>query len=120
MGARLHRNIVLGAALIFAASVVLLLSDVGQRTRDSGAGATAKRWKVYLIQYNNVEDVQESEEGVLEGLHGSGLVEGSDYEVKVVNAQGDMATVSALVDTPDRSERRYHRRWPATTRCCPG
>ncbi len=96
MGAQLHRKLLLGTVLILAASAVLLLSDMGRRARPSGS--LGKRWKVYLIQYNNVVDVQESEEGVLEGLRDSGLVEGRDYEAKVVNAQGDMATVSALVD----------------------
>jgi putative tryptophan/tyrosine transport system substrate-binding protein len=32
------------------------------------------------------------------GLRESGLVEGRDYETKAANAQGDMATVSALLD----------------------
>ncbi|HWR15419.1 MAG TPA: ABC transporter substrate-binding protein [Terriglobales bacterium] len=96
MAAKLHRNLLLGTVLILAASTVLLLSDMGQRTRtSSGPG---KRWKIFLIQYNNVVDVQESEDGVLEGLRNSGLTEGRDYEARVVNAQGDMATVSALVD----------------------
>lgn len=96
MGATPHRKLLLGTVLILSASAALLLSDMGQRTRQSGD--LGKRWMVYLIQYNNVVDVQESEEGVLEGLRNSGLVEGRDYETKVVNAQGDMATVSALVD----------------------
>ncbi len=91
-----HRKLLLGTVLIVVTSAVLLLSDLGRRTPHSSG--VAKRWKVYLIQYNNVVDVQESEEGVLEGLRSSGLVEGRDYDAKVVNAQGDMAMVSALVD----------------------
>jgi putative ABC transport system substrate-binding protein len=43
-------------------------------------------------------DVEESEEGVLAGLREAGLEEGRDYSMTVRNAQGDMATVSALVD----------------------
>ncbi len=96
MAANLQRKLLGGTILILAASAVLLLSDVSQRTRN--VGSLNKRWKVYLIQYNNVVDVQEAEEGVLDGLRNSGLVEGRDYEARVFNAQGDMATVSALVD----------------------
>lgn len=101
MRKRLFTKLLFGVALLMAASAVLLLSDVNQRAvvTTRSQPRVAKRWKVYLIQYNNVVDVQESEEGVLEGLHNSDLVERRDYETKVVNAQGDMATVSALVDS---------------------
>jgi ABC-type uncharacterized transport system substrate-binding protein len=43
-------------------------------------------------------DVEESQEGVLAGFKEAGLVEGRDYITTVRNAQGDMATVSALID----------------------
>ena len=55
-------------------------------------------WKIYFVQYNDVIDVKEAERGVLEGFRESGLVNGRDYEIKILNAQGDMATVSALID----------------------
>ncbi len=98
MRGRALSKLLLGAILLAAASGALLLSDFARNTQSSGS-RVAKRWKVYLIQYNNVVDVQESEDGVLAGLRASGLVEGRDYETRVVNAQGDMATVSALVDS---------------------
>lgn len=58
----------------------------------------AKKWRLSLVQLNNVLDVEEAQEGVLEGLKEAGLVEARDYEYKVRNAQGDMATVSGLID----------------------
>jgi ABC-type uncharacterized transport system substrate-binding protein len=63
-----------------------------------GSAALSKTWRVSLIQYNQVQDVEESEEGVMAGFRESGLVEGRDYTLSRRNAQGDMATVSALVD----------------------
>ena len=51
-----------------------------------------------LIQYNQVQDVEEAEAGVMAGFRESGLVEGRDYVITVRNAQGDMATVSTLID----------------------
>lgn len=66
--------------------------------RDGASRPLAKKWKLHLIQLNNVLDVEESQQGVFEGLKQSGLVEGRDYETKVRNAQGDMATVNGLVD----------------------
>ena len=61
-------------------------------------GALARTWRVDLIQFNQVQDVEEAEAGVLAGLRESGLVEGRDYVTTVRNAQGDMATVSTLID----------------------
>lgn len=57
-----------------------------------------KTWKLQLIEFNNVVDVEESEEGILAGLKEAQLVEGRDYTLKTRNAQGDMATVSSLAD----------------------
>jgi ABC-type uncharacterized transport system substrate-binding protein len=59
----------------------------------------AKKWKVSIVEYNNIPDVEEAEEGILTGLRDSGLREGRDYHVTIRNAQGDMATVSTLVDS---------------------
>ena len=40
----------------------------------------------------------EAEQGVLEGLRDAGLVDGRDFDKTIRNAQGDMATVSGLID----------------------
>ncbi len=58
----------------------------------------SKQWRLHLIQLNDTLDVEEAEQGVLKGLADAGLVEGRDYETTVRNAQGDMATVSGLID----------------------
>jgi len=58
----------------------------------------AKKWRLDFIELNAVVDVEEAEAGVLEGLQEAGLVRGRDFEVRIRNAQGDMATVSSLVD----------------------
>jgi ABC-type uncharacterized transport system substrate-binding protein len=94
------RRVALGIAIVAAASVILLLSDLQHRERAARAALTKKHtWKIYFIQYNDVIDVKDAENGVLDGLRESGLEDGRDFEVKILNAQGDMATVSALIDT---------------------
>lgn len=94
------RRIALGIAVVAAASLILLLSDLQHRERAARKALAKKHvWKIYFVQYNDVIDVKEAESGVLEGLRESGLENGSDYEVQILNAQGDMATVSALIDT---------------------
>jgi ABC-type uncharacterized transport system substrate-binding protein len=96
------RRIALGIAVVAAASMVLLLSDLQHRERAARKALATKRvWKIFFIQYNDVIDVKDAESGVLEGLRESGLENGRDYEVKILNAQGDMATVSAVTDGAD-------------------
>jgi ABC-type uncharacterized transport system substrate-binding protein len=94
------RRIALGIAVVAVASAILLLSDLQHRERAAARNALAKkhRWTIYFIQYNDVIDVKDAQRGVLDGLRESGLEDGRDYEVKILNAQGDMATVSALID----------------------
>lgn len=60
--------------------------------------APSKKWKLRLVELNNVDDVKETEQGIRAGLRESGLVEKRDYEVTTGNAQGDMATVNGLID----------------------
>ena len=50
------------------------------------------------MQLNQTLEVEDAERGVRQGLEDAGLVEGRDYEARVRNAQGDMATVSTLID----------------------
>lgn len=95
------RRIALGVAVVAVASVILLLSDLQHRERAAARNALQKKhtWKIYFVQYNDVIDVKDAESGVLDGLRESGLENGRDFEVKILNAQGDMATVSALIDS---------------------
>ena len=57
-----------------------------------------RRWKIDLLQYVEVQDSEEAERGIVAGFREARLVEGRDFELRVRNAQGDMPTLSALVD----------------------
>ena len=112
------RRLSLGLFLIAAASAVLLLSDWNQRQGavqnglqgsaiEAATPANAdpdaplplsKTWRLQLIELNNVLDVEEAEQGVLDGLEEARLVRDRDYTINIRNAQGDMATVNSLVD----------------------
>ena len=92
------RRIALGLAVVVAASAILLLSDLQHRERRERARAASHKWKLYFVQYIDTIDVKDAQDGVMAGLTESGLQEGRDFEVKILNAQGDMATVSALID----------------------
>jgi ABC-type uncharacterized transport system substrate-binding protein len=64
----------------------------------AAAAPLAKTWKVDILEYVNVADSEDAERGMRAGLQASGLVEGRDYVIRLRNAQGDMPTLSALVD----------------------
>jgi len=80
------------------AGATIVVDATGTHERAVPAAALTRTWRVDLIQYNQVQDVEEAEAGVMAGFRESGLVEGRDFVLTVRNAQGDMATVSALVD----------------------
>ena len=92
-------------AILRRATTVVDATGVHQRAGAS-AGAVAgealralgRRWKIDFIQYASTVETEEADHGVREGLTEAGLVEGRDYEIRVRNAQGDMATVSAMID----------------------
>jgi ABC-type uncharacterized transport system substrate-binding protein len=88
-----------------AANVVVDGSGIQRKAAPATAKTSAgshrpltKKWRVAMIELNRILDVEEAESGVLDGLRESGLVEGRDFEHTIKDAQGDMATVSALVD----------------------
>ena len=81
------------------ATVVVDASGVHKKAAAGAANAPLnKKWKVSLIALVQTLDLEEAEKGVLDGLAEAGLVEGRDYEKTIRNAQGDMATLPALVD----------------------
>ena len=67
-------------------------------TPSSPARPLAKTWKVDILEYVNVVDSEDAARGMRAGLQESGLVEGRDYTVRLRSAQGDMPTLSTLVD----------------------
>ncbi len=98
------RNLAPGLALIVMVSAVLALSDWARRSGAAVPASTAsarpaKKWKIHLIEFANAPAIEQSRNGVLAGLRQAGLVEGRDYEIRVQNAQGDMATLSSLIDS---------------------
>jgi ABC-type uncharacterized transport system substrate-binding protein len=69
-------------------------------TAATGATSTplSKTWDIRFISYVEASHVEEAQHGFFEEFRRLGLVEGRDYRMKVVSAQGDMATLSALID----------------------
>ncbi len=91
----------LAASLILAASIVLLLTD---RERPRGGAGSPRAWRVALAAYSETPILEEVIAGIRRGLAESSLVEGRDYTTTYRNAQGDIATLNALVNELDGDE----------------
>lgn len=58
----------------------------------------AKPWRIRVVAYNDTTMSEQCLQGLKDGLARGGLVEGRDFELKTLNAQGDMATLSSIVN----------------------
>lgn len=58
----------------------------------------ARKWKIHLLHYAESSLVEEFERGLRDEFPQTGLVRGRDFELKVANAQGNMANLVAMVD----------------------
>jgi ABC-type uncharacterized transport system substrate-binding protein len=78
--------------------VAAVAADRAGAGRDRPRARLTKQWKVDLLMYVEVQDSEEAHRGILDGFRESGLVDGRDFELETRTAQGDMATLPALVD----------------------
>ena len=89
--------------VIAKADVVVDESGINRKAAPTNAstktGPLSKKWKLNLVMLMKVAETEEAEKGVIDGLKEAGLVEGRDFERITRDAQGDMATVSGLIDT---------------------
>ncbi|MCI0413894.1 ABC transporter substrate-binding protein [bacterium] len=69
---------------------------IGEKVKER---SLSKKWNIQLVEYSNILDVEDSEKGIRDGFKKAGLMEGRDYTLKVRNAQGDMVTLSTMIDS---------------------
>jgi ABC-type uncharacterized transport system substrate-binding protein len=63
-------------------------------------------WNLRIVAYNETAMSEDCTRGLKDGLARGGLVEGRDFTLRVLNAQGDMVTLSSIMtsvraDQPD-------------------
>lgn len=70
------------------------------RSRDAGAtpNPTGKKWKIAYVLYNETPPAEETLAGMKEAWKNSPLVAGRDYEITLRSAQGDIASLSGIMD----------------------
>lgn len=84
------------ATLIVLASTVLLLSGPQQHKPSERLGRNpAPSVQIMVSMYNDSPFAEESLAGLRAGLQQAGMVENADFNLRILNAQGDMATLTA-------------------------
>jgi ABC-type uncharacterized transport system substrate-binding protein len=85
-------------AVLLLVSAALLATDWLFKLRtESGTGK--RMWRLALIQFIHAPEVEDAEAGFRAALKDSGLIEDADYQLVVRNANGDMSTLPAIIDT---------------------
>lgn len=95
------RRLALGFILMFAAGGVLLLSDLESRVRDgrgTGPNSSGRKMRVAVLQHASQMVLDQGRAGVFTGLAAQGWVEGRNLELKLYNAQGDMAVAQTMAN----------------------
>ena len=85
------KRLTLGIALIAAASVILLLSDMGGRT-----SSASPVLRVAILQHANTVVLDDGMRGTLEALEERGFRDGDRLKIDFFNAQGDLPTGIAI------------------------
>jgi ABC-type uncharacterized transport system substrate-binding protein len=80
--------------LFIGAVIIFFLEIVNKKDKE----VPAQKKELALIQYNDSPLSELSQEGILKGLSRIGLKNGVDFEIKINNARGDIATLNLMVD----------------------
>lgn len=65
----------------------------------AGWSPSSRKFKLRMVLYSETEFAERSKEGIMDGLAKAGLLEGTHFEMKHYNAQGDMSTLSSIMNT---------------------
>ena len=87
-----------------AAKLGVSLPAMVPAKRSSATAAPArqpltKRWRIQQVSYSESVMVEDAMRGFRDGLKEGGLAEGTDFLLKTLSAQGDMAALGALFDS---------------------
>ena len=76
----------------------VLVAAQPARSRLPARPPLARKAKIDLIENLETPNVEINRAGILAGFEQAGLKRGQDFELRIRNAQGDMATLSTMVD----------------------
>ncbi|HPR60981.1 MAG TPA: ABC transporter substrate-binding protein [Prolixibacteraceae bacterium] len=78
--------------ILFVIAIILVIVSRSNNTDEHNLK------KIMLLQYNDSPLSELSKEGIIDGLEAIGYVEGVDFKLKALNAQGDVSTLNIMVD----------------------
>lgn len=87
-----------------AARADVLIDQSGQHVKQAAAAPTANnrplahKVTIDLIEYSDTPNAELARKGLMDGLAESGLMLGRDIEIRRRTAQGDIATLSSIID----------------------
>ncbi len=84
-----------------SASASSAVTPANQRSPDR---EKAKPWEIRIVRYNDAQFSEETWRGIMDGFKKQGLQEGRDFNVRCLNAQGDMVTLTSIL-TAIRAEK---------------
>ncbi|HRW96833.1 MAG TPA: ABC transporter substrate-binding protein [Bacteroidales bacterium] len=58
-----------------------------------------KKFQLRMVLYSETEFAERCRDGLLDGIKNAGFVENQDYDLRIYNAQGDMSTLSSIMNT---------------------
>lgn len=93
--------------LILILGGILLMSDWNNRINkeeDANKGMSNRKLHLALLMYNDAPISEQSMEGILDGLQLNGLVKDINYDLKISNAQGDIATLNNIMNEAANSD----------------
>ena len=88
-------------SFLFSALLILTIAFISCTKKQEGDAANQngkKIWKIAIVKYEDLQQTEDAEKGIREGLTEAGLVEGTDYSINSRSAQGDLPAVLTLID----------------------
>ena len=102
-----------GILALIIVSAILLFSDLENRNKVKKSGLTGQKGylksagatlglskkRIALVQYIDSHNSEDCERGIRKAFEENNFREGSDFTLKVYNAQGDISTLNSIVGT---------------------
>ncbi len=74
------------------------LDDSALAAADVLAGPPVKKWRIALLEQVDAPAIELTRRGMMDGLEAEGFAQGRDFELRIMNAQGEMSMLDSLVD----------------------
>jgi len=74
-------------------------TNAGEQLPSSGSLKVGEKFRLSLVHYVDSPNSEDCEKGIRKALADKNMVEGTDFTMKVYNAQGDISTLNSIAET---------------------